>query len=101
MTNWNRPIQQPIIIHIHNVPPRWLDAPTAASYLSCGPNIIEELWRSSELPYVMVGCRKRVVEKADLDAWCDRQKKETTSSTPPKAPLEAPQESHSSCHQTT
>jgi excisionase family DNA binding protein len=76
MTNWNRPIPQPIIIHIHNVAPRWLDAPTAASYLSCSPNIIEELWRSSELPYVIVG-RKRVCEKSDLDAWCDKQQKET------------------------
>jgi excisionase family DNA binding protein len=73
----NRPISpQPIVIHIHNVPPRWLDAPKAASYLSCSPFMVEELWRSGELPYVLVG-GKRVVEKADLDAWCDKQEKKT------------------------
>jgi len=76
MTNWNRPIQQPIIIHIHNVPPRWLDAPTAASYLSCSPYTIEQAWRDSELPYFMVG-QKRLVEKADLDEWCNKQQKQT------------------------
>jgi excisionase family DNA binding protein len=75
VANWNRPVQNPIVIHIHNVAPRWLSCPTAASYLSCSPFMIEELWRSGELPYVMVG-NKRVCEKADLDAWADKQPKE-------------------------
>jgi hypothetical protein len=38
--------------------------------------MIEELWRNGEVPYVLVG-GKRVVEKSDLDAWCDKQEKKT------------------------
>ena len=38
--------------------------------------MIEELWRNGEVPCVLVG-GKRVVEKVDLDAWCDKQAKKT------------------------
>jgi hypothetical protein len=74
----NRPVsQQPIVIHIHNLPPRWLDVPKAASYLSCS------FFMCGELPYLLVG-GKRVVEKTDLDAWCDKQEKKTGKLREPK-----------------
>ena|ERR1700674_5141157 len=79
----NRAVQQPIVVRVHAQPPRLLDVPRCADYLSTTCGFVEALMRSGELQFLIVGS-KRVVEKADLDAWCDKQQKKTGKLREPK-----------------
>jgi hypothetical protein len=80
----SRPSQQQIVVRVHAQPPRLLDIPRCADYLSSTCGQIEVLMRGGELRYSMVGA-KRVVDKADLDAWCDKLTKETGKRREPSA----------------
>lgn len=64
---------QPEINNLHPWP-RLMWVPIAAEYLGSRPFFVEELIRSGEIAYVLVGNRK-CVAKEDLDEWVDRQKR--------------------------
>lgn len=54
--------------------PRRFDIPQLAQYLSISNFRAEELLRNGEIRFKWDGSRKRkIVEKADADAWADKQ----------------------------
>ena len=63
--------------------PRLLDIPTAAVYIASTSWHIEEMCRSGELPYLVIG-KRRVIDVQDLEAWIRGQKKHTGHLPPPR-----------------
>ena len=74
----------PVTISV-SIAPRLLSVSAAALYLGGVTEwfVEEELLRSGEVPYRMLGI-ERVIERTDLDQWVDKQKKQ-------RGKLEAPQ----------
>ena len=68
---------------IISLAPRLLTVSTAAAYLGSTNWHVEELCRSGELPYLIVG-KHRVIDIADLDAWVKKQRKQTGQLPAPK-----------------
>jgi excisionase family DNA binding protein len=52
---------------------RWFNIPEAATYLSCVAYTIRNAIWSGELPFVRCG-KRIIVDKADLDRWCESRK---------------------------
>jgi excisionase family DNA binding protein len=55
-------------------PPVTLRIRAAADYLSAKEYFVETLLREGEIPFRILG-KRRVIEKADLDAWLEKQPK--------------------------
>jgi hypothetical protein len=68
---------------VPSITPRLLSVPLAAIYLSGTNWYVEEILRSGELPYRVSG-KGRVIDIADLDAWIDKQPKQTGRMPAPK-----------------
>ena len=72
--------KSPLVVSIS---PRLLAIPTAAAYIGATNWFVEELLRSGELPFLIVG-KHRVIDIQDLDFWVSKQKKQTGQLATPK-----------------
>ena len=71
--------------------PRLLSIPLSAAYLSRTVAFIEVRLRNGEIPYHIQDGLGRVIDRLDLDAWVDRQRKYSGKMREPKAATRARQ----------
>jgi predicted DNA-binding transcriptional regulator AlpA len=68
---------------IHTKAKRLLGTPAAAEYLALAVSTLEKARLNGRGPrFVRLGSRAVAYDVADLDAWIDRQKAESTSAPP-------------------